>query len=557
MDEIYVLDRAIDFKLLNCDYSKTVLPISADAITGLPADFPRERIISLIDIVDQKELTSLVRLSTSSIFNEIAHQPNCPYYKIKQILDVIAEKKIIVKRIALLPGVKKFVGINGSWFSVESDNSENLRIAAELMDHFPGFKKVSVVRQPYLRLFFRSSLKKLYRIAAGLKVASKSSKQKVELGVGNTSYGTSIQFENKSEVVKIDLSKLFFLSLKKFNLRNTLSLFLYDYPIFVGGRPKSEWLHLEVTVCREILKRAARLQKVVDACFLDEKMPKMFFSVNWGSLVDQAIVRGLRKQGVPIVSMQHACVGHDDWTASQYIDWWDANYKIVANDNVAKHLLKIEKNFLKCSRYVFAKIPMFSRPRKSNKDWDGRSILYILTGFTRNNTMYDNRRINDALYLSSVLADIKLLKDQFLVKFRTHPYDARQYKDSVAHFITKIFDIPRSNSFEDEDIGNSLVIIDSPSTILADVVMGGIPLVLVNRTAKLSDVFVAAATRYNILFDDMESLIDYLDKVPNEKLANDQRRFSEFFFETYCKSDGQVDLFRVLKQISENHYASF
>lgn len=536
LDKIFVLDRAVDFSLLKCDsFDGVVLPVSADAMTGVPSTYPKDKVLSLRDLISPEALEKEVTKSVRAVANSIFDLENCPYYKIKQILDVVIEKKIIISRIAALPGEKIYVDTSGSWFSAEGDNSEELRVSAELMRCMPGFRGLAKVRQASFKHRVKSILRKAYLLSRSGKRVSANSNQ--NLGVGSLTYGTVAGFSDVKVNARIDFASVFWRRFWSLSFFDCLFLLAYDSPINISKRAKSEQFNFEISVCREVLRRMGRLQKIVDKAVAQLPLPKVFFSVNWGRLIDHAIVRAVSKRGVNVVSMQHACVGHDSWTASQYIDWWGTDYKVVANERVAKQLAIIEKNDRGKRRYVTGQIPMYASHPKELKQWDRRTVLYILTGFTRNNTMYENRRLNDAHYLETVTNDIRWLNEKFDVFVRSHPYDSRQYNDSIVNYLVKEFGVSRSSQFGDASVDQALVIIDSPSTVLSSVVQEGYPLVIINKTALLSKDFEDLGKTHDVLLDKVVDLERLVDCVSSSEFEGKQREFSNSFFETYCVPD--------------------
>ena len=543
----FILDRAVDFKLLNSTSWPTsfVIPISADARTGIPRSFPREQVINLSQLISAETLAETVVYRVSSLIAAAFELPDCNYYKIKQLFDSTIEKQVIVEALAGLPGEKYFVGGTCQWFSADGDNSENLRIAAEYMSALPGFHAIKSDRQPILT----EALKRISRTiratwrAAILKSTIKTWDQHTIL-IGNDGYGASIDFL-RIKPKKIDIGTLILSSLLRFQWTNAIRLVLHDLPV-MSERPSSHHQHLGVAISRKLLHRSASLQRIIDSLFSRIGSPKYFFTVNYGRMIDISIVRGMQSHGVPIITMQHACVGHDNWTASQYLDLWESDIKIVANAFVAEQLSEFETRRRPQSKYLTAYIPMY-RKKSEKVRWDGRSITYILTGFTRANTMYDNRRINDSLYLEQISSDIRILSENFKVRIRSHPYDDRQYQNAIAEWLAAESQCElisrNTNSFGNE----SLVIVDSPSTIMADVIRSGAPLFLINRTAKLREDFMELAAKYEISFPSAIEIVQYLKSRTIDSITRSQADFSDRFYSDYCYNQDTRPLPAVLE----------
>jgi hypothetical protein len=538
---LFVLDRATDFSSLGClaVANANVIAISAEANTSIPADFPTERVTALSSLISAEDLACEVMTRVSYIWPAIASQENCPYYKAKQLLDTIIEKQIIVERLARLPGEKLYISMPRQWVSADGDNPESCRLAALFMDALPGFTAAGFDSQSMLRERLyrvgRLALRTLRAIRYG-SVFGRWRTGEALLGVAD--YGAENDFSG-ANTRKLDIGSVILSTLVRGHLIDALNLLFHDAPIRIAPPPAERW-HFYLTVCRKVIVRANCVQRATDRLLAKSpEKPAYYFAVNYGRLGDIAIVRSLRRHGIPCISMQHACVGHDKWTASQYLDFWESDAKLVANDTVADSLASFEEVRSGCT-YLPISLPMYRR-RGGRPTWDARSLLYVLTGFTRANTMYDNRRINDALYFEAVTSDLYLMAQRFDTRIRSHPYDVRQYDDAIARHITSRLGC-KAAGVNDPFAAQALVIIDSPSTILADMVLSGRPVVLINRTARLMPRFVDLASRHNVLFATIDEALEHLTNTSVPSIMLSQQAFAKDFIEAYCMPSNEVTI---------------
>jgi hypothetical protein len=542
MKKYYVIDHADDYHRLCRKISEDffLLPLSADSYTSIPVDFPKNRIVNLSSLISENELSKAVVNRVNILWNALSNYENCPYYKVKQLLDSIIEKEIIVERLMLLDGKKYFIGQKNQWISIDGDNSESCRFAAIFMKDAPDFIEVRsssrLIIGEYCLIVLRT-IKHLFE--AAIKKSSWREFSGKEVFVGNVGYGALNDFNNKNTRC-VDFGSIIFTLLLTLYWVELWKVIAYSFPFKINPI-KSEEKYFYIPLCREVIRRSNSLQRSIDRIIFNIKnRPLFFFTVNYGRLLDMAIVRSFRKIDVPIISMQHALVGHDRWSASQYLDLWESDIKLVGNQYVADSLKKFEEN-RRDATYLPVSIPMFRRD--SNLiGWDGVSVAYIFTGFTRSNTMYDSRRINDSIYFERIRNDLSAITPQFSVSIMTHPYDKRQYKDRIGLFMSRLFAIPCIRSLKSVQMNNSIVIIDSPSTILADTVLSGLPVIIINRTSILSEDFVFAASKYGVLFKNIEDFISYQQSVDLKIFNENQYYFSVWFKEKYCQPSGELKI---------------
>lgn len=542
MSNYLVIDRAIDFDLLkgNIGTDTKVIVIGADARTGLPNDWPTDRTIHLSELITSDELIETVTYRVSQVFPEIAKLGNCPYYKSKQILDSITEKEVIVETLSKLDGQKYYVGARKQWFSVDGDNSENLRIASEFMTLTPDFIQGATTGHPTTMATAKNLIRNVLLLARAIKRSlSSQSQTSASVWLGNPGYGSDRDF-SKIPSITLDRASLTLSALLSFKLKSAFRLLTYDLPISTGRHRDME-RHLALDIISKLMERSNKLHNTVEEILAPKDVPKAFFTVNYSRIADIAIVRALRKRKVKIFSMQHACVGHDTWTASQYHDLWESDFKIVANSFVGEELNSFEAQKHETTQYISGSLPMYRRERQPVR-WDGKSIIYVLTGFTRCNTMYDSRRINDALYLDQVISDISILSRDFSVQIKDHPYDRRQYANSIAKWLeiqtgATIF----KNEGELFD-GHSLLIIDSPSTILADAIFCGRPVLILNRTAIMRPKSSQIDSIDEVFWPTMEKAVTYLKKTPGSVIVDTQQSFGSAFCNAYCFPSDDVTI---------------
>lgn len=553
MRNYLVVDRAADFHLLkgNIEANTKVIVISADARTGIPKDWPIERTIHLSELITSEKLTKAVTYRVSQIFPQIAKLDNCPFYKVKQILDAVTEKEIIVETLSKLDGQKYYVNARKQWFSVDGDNSEDLRIASEFMDLMPGFIQGATTHQPATMAFVKNLTRNILLVAQATKRRlSGEAPSCLSVWLGNPGYGSYRDFA-KVPHATIDRASLTLSALLTFKLKSAFRLLTYEFPILTDRHRDME-RHLAIDIVSKIMARSNKIHSAVEEVLASIDTPEVFFTVNYSRLADIAIVRALRKRQVKIFSMQHACVGHDSWTASQYHDLWESDFKIVANSFVGEELNELEVKKHDASNYIAASLPMYRRERPP-VNWDGKSIIYVLTGFTRCNTMYDNRRINDALYLDQVVSDLSILAKSFSIQIKDHPYDKRQYANSIAKWLKIQTGAPIFKSGGELFDDRSLLIIDSPSTVLADAVICGRPALVLNRTATMRCKFSQIDNMGEVFWPSMEKAVGYLNKTSSEDIVNAQQSFGTAFYNAYCHPSDNVTIAEaVIKHINKH-----
>lgn len=90
------------------------------------------------------------------------------------------------------------------------------------------------------------------------------------------------------------------------------------------------------------------------------------------------------------------------------------------------------------------------------------------------------------------------------------------------------------------------VLIDSPSTILADTIRSGRIVFLINRTGKLRQRFCALATSCGILFETAEELTRHLNTFSLDALCKKQEYYREIFLRDYCGDVPSYGIFDVI-----------
>lgn len=529
----FVLDRACDFALLQCAQSPEarLIAIGAEALTGIPPNVPRDRITLLSSLISAEALAAEVTRRVSQIWPTIAAFEDCPYYKAKQLLDSVIEKQVIVEQLARLPGEKRYVSSPKQWVSADGDNPESCRLAAVFMASLPDFTVGATCRQRVFR-------ERLYRVARLARRTLEAARNRAAYGrwphaavlLGATGYGAAKDFEGVP-VQRLDMGSVILAALLAGRWLDAIRLAFHDAPIKIAPAPAERW-HFHLSLVRKVIERTRLVQNIIDHLpVAHDAKPAYYFTVNYSRLGDIAIVRALRRRGVSCFSMQHACVGHDTWTASQYLDLWESDAKLVANQTVANALSRFEEP-RRAGVMLPVSLPMY-RGRGGAALWDARSVLYILTGFTRANTMYDNRRINDALYLEAVQQDLALIASHFETRIRSHPYDIRQYGNAIARYLGDRIGCQQADN-KDPFAERAVALIDSPSTILADMVLAGRPVIIINRTARLMPEFTEMARHHHVLFDTVGAALNHLKHTTPEVLARSQQAFARAFIETYC-----------------------
>lgn len=525
----YILDQSGDAARLIREIGAddaTLVPISAIALSDLPSDWPADRVLRLSALLSPSTLTELLVDMRQVLRALYAGLIDCPYYKTYQIIDVFLEKRVIVEVLAELNGTKFFIDQRKAWLAADGDNDERLRVAATFMRDRPGFVAAAVERMPSAG----SGMRRFARRLAEAWRARGGQHSRFVLGP-QTGYGTAAQFPDDTRRINGGLLLLRAFARPMTHWCNAWLLLTHDRPVPLPDRssctayPFLETLNI-------IQKRAAMLSQTAAHCLPPLDGVAAFFTVNYGPLIDAALVRAVRRQGVPVVSMQHALMGHDRWTASQYLDTWLSDAKIVSTSAVAESMKTFEDS--RGCAYLPATLPILRRSLRP-ASWNSDRLLYVLTGFTRANTMYDQRRVNDALYFDLVARKLAAFTQHFSTLLRPHPYDLRQYGGRIpialaARHGAKLCTDPLDKS-------DAAIIIDSPSTILADAMFAGRPVFILNETASLQPEFTAMAKAHSAAFDSAETLIDYLLTTDRVALAKRQDAFAHAFAARYFGND--------------------
>jgi hypothetical protein len=533
MTTYLILDQQQDFELLGAQSrsGETMLvPLAAVARCGVPASWSPDRILPLSKLISADRLGVEVRRRRDWLRDSYDELPACPFYKTHQIVDVFLEKQVLVEALEQLPGEKLFVDQTGAWISADGDNDEGLRIAASYMRGRPEFRAPVSEHMPRRR----TELRLFARLARSAWQAWRQpSPGTARHGTGATlGYGAARYFETEGST-SITVGQLVLACLRRPFSGWSLAwhLLRHDRPILLARKSSTASLPF-IEVLAELQARASLVHDVAAKLCGRWNGLEFFFTVNYGPIVEIAIARALRSAGVPVVTMQHALMGHDRWTASQYLDTWASDAKIVSSIVVADSMRSFERQ-TDCE-HIPVTLPMLRRPLKKTA-WGGRKILYVVTGFTRANTMYDNRRVNDSLYLELVSGKLAKLKERYEVLLRPHPYDSRQYGGAIATWLCATTGATLCT--DPIDRVDAAILIDSPSTILADAMFAGRPIFVVNETAALQPRFEQMARLAHSLFDDVEALMGYLSATETVQVCRDQDSYAREFAAEYFGHD--------------------
>lgn len=532
-----ILDHFDDAKKLlaharspNC----ILVPISAIGSCGVPDKWPEAQLLPLANLIRPQQLANFVihrRRSLRAFFKQL---PNCPYYKSMQIIDVFTEKEVIVDQLAALDGEKWFIGQRNAKLSVDSDNKEQVRIASIYMQRRPGFIEKEVEKLSTRQVGLRANLRLIKEAAT-----TASSHDTGDVVFGEGGYQTEPHFENAPRLLG---GNILAQALKRpfSGWRDAWYLLRHTRPVPISNTSDCYGLPY-LSALNEIQSRATRLRTIAAKHLPTTQSIKAYFTVKYGRLIDTALVRTLKSRGALIVSMQHALVGHDHWGASQYLDAWLSDAKIVSTPKVAAVLKTLEEN--KECQYLPCTVPILRRKPKQVQ-WTTNSLLYVLTGFTRNNTMYDKRRINDQIYFERAKHKLKAFED-FDTLIRPHPYDARQYKNQIAQTLSAYAGAKICHDAISSV--DAAIVIDSPSTVLSDCIVAGRPVFLINETASLDPAFRDMAETHNILFDNAVKLAEFLSSTQRHQILNSCSAFAHAFAQTYFGDDA-----RGLKDVIHN-----
>jgi hypothetical protein len=525
-DLFFILDGAGDFDALArtndlCD--GTLVTISAPAFAGVPSNWPTERLLLLDQLVNQDKIETEIAAERPRLMARFFADSCCPYYKVKQIIDVCLEKQALINALSLLPGRKIYIGQRGSWASVDGDLSEELRIAAMIMEGHAGFECDHVEPMARLKAETRSLARNLVRALNSLRRA----RQADGAILVDISYGSGGDFPAGSARYG-DLGALTASCSRGFRLAEVWALLRFDRPVLVPA--KATGASLAEALVEVILTRSRRVHEIAVAVAERDGWSRApyLFTVKHGGIADYAAVRAARRVGVPVVTMQHAVVGHDEWTASQYVDALESDVKLVAAPAVARELAAFERG--RCS-YVATSIPHFRKRSPHLGDWSNNTLTYVLTGFTRTNTMYDQRRLNDAIYLGAVRRNLAALSPFFQIRLKPHPYNVAKFGMAIERRLSEEFGVSVEDATLDRFPG--AVVIDSPTTILGDAIRLGKWVFVINETAVLREPFASQAAELAILFDSAEALTQAVTRQDRAALRKCQSTFRDFFLATY------------------------
>lgn len=524
----YILEQWGDAKKIRQarrdDVSYCYVPISASAMADAEEN-ALSPLLALNKIINHSDLAQAIAFKRDFLWDLLCKNSQLPHYKIKMMLDSLCEKQVLVDLLYQLPGCKHYIGQRDGVIPMFGDLPENLRSAALCMYARSGFTACLQERLPRFVPTIYALVAQMYKILRAKNAVLGGKKPFVT----EKGYGIKEAYANRAHVLWDSGS----LGMALFRARLPLGakvnmlfrwLFIYMPLRFEKNDP------LYFGLINGYLRRVNTARKLV-AHLLDcgAIEPEYVFGATYSEMVVGALVAEAQLRHIPVITMQHAAVGHDQWLGVRYADAWQANAKIVSTEVTAETLRAIEK--APYCTYIPASLPHLSAFADSLKPWDGKSFIYIATGFVRNNIMYDQRRVNDCLYFAQMHEKIGQLSQQLRLALKPHPFDKRQEIGVIMQSLVKCYKLPLVDV--PTRLLSGAVIIDSPSTVLADLVLSGVPVFILNATCVLTETFQALATETHVLHESSDSLLRYIAVTGITEIMQSQDRFRSQFAQRY------------------------
>ena len=544
----YILEQWGDAKKIRQlrphDTSYCYVPISASAMADAETN-ALSPVLMLNKIISHSDLSQAIAFKRDFLWGLLCKNPQLPHYKIKMILDSLCEKQVLVDLLSQLPGCKHYIGQRDGVIPMFGDLPENLRSAALYMHDRSGFVLCLQERLPRLVPTVYALAAQIYKILRAKNTVIGSMKPFVT----EKGYGIEELYVNQAHVlwdsgslgIAVFRERLPFVAKVKMLFR---WLFFYmplrfkkNDPFFFG-------------LINGYLKRVNAARRLV-SYLLDYSViePEYVFGATYSEMVVGALVAEAQLRHIPVITMQHAAVGHDQWLGLRYADAWQANAKIVSTSATAETLRTIEQADL-CT-YIPVGLPHLSEFAAHLKPWDGKSFVYIATGFVRNNIMYDQRRVNDCLYFAQMHEKISQLSQQLRLSLKPHPFDKRQGVGAIMQSLATRYALPIVDMPTRLLLGAA--IIDSPSTVLADLVLSGVPVFILNATCVLTATFQALATETHVLHESSDLLLRYIAMTDITEIMQSQEHFRSQFAQLYLLNKHQKPIPEVIAAYLEKN----
>lgn len=500
------------------------VPISASAMADVGAQ-ALNPVIALHAITSHPELLQAIAFKRDFLWELLCKNSQLPHYKIKMLLDSFCEKQVLVDLLSSWSGTKHYIGQRDGVIPLFGDVPETLRSAALYMHDRQGFFACRHEGLPRIKPYLYSLAAQIYKLWRAKRSALGGKKPFVtEKGYGIKEVYAArahVLWDSGSLGLAVLHARLPFVKkstmLLHWLLLYTPMRFRKNSPLYFGA-------------INGYLKRFNVARKLVSQLFdCGAIEPEYVFGATYSEMVVGALVAEAKRRHIPVITMQHAAVGHDQWLGVRYADAWQTDAKIVCTEATAGTLLAIEQA-PHCT-YIAAGVTHLNAFADSLKPWDGKSFVYIATGFVRNNIMYDQRRVNDCLYFFQMREKIAQLSKRLSLALKPHPFDKRQGIGAItdtlaAQHAMPIMDMPTRQL-------SAVAIIDSPSTALADLVLAGVPVFILNATCVLTETFQALAEETQVLHDSADALLRYLAATDITEIMHSQARFRSEFAKLY------------------------
>lgn len=543
----WIIDKKNDFKIFagKITGEDKLIITSALGLTGVPKLWSPKKIILVQELFINDSIKNQTERKVNDVWAIIVEQFNLPHYLIKRTLDTFYEKICILEAIASISGTKYYVSCGSVVISLDGDNLESERLLAFVIEGTPRFKAVKTewgINNRTCRNLGRLGYQLMRSIFLG-KCSNRFNNADVVLL--NNGYGVRQAFQSQRHCL-VNGGVLLHLAIEALDVELIYSIIKLQLGI-KQSRNKSSVNAKLFNLLQVMVDKCERLSDLIYPIIKEHSASIQYlFSTGHSSLINKSLVNSFHKLNIKIVSMQHALVGHDEWTASQYIDLWGVDLKCVVNENVKKQLEAFEVKKHSRGQYIVARIPHLLKSRKAVYI-DTTVLRFIATGVVCNNIMYDNRRVNDLEYVCGIINVISYLVPRYKTIFRSHPYDAHQNNSLIPRYISETtgaeLELPNGPIVNN----GALNILDSPSTIILDLVLAGAPIFIINVTAKLRQEFLELATRCWVLFRCVEDLVQYIRFTPQTEVKANQEKFAFEFYSKYIETDNTEDILSTIK----------
>lgn len=531
LPSLYVLETQSDYHAFNSPQGANVhlLALTAGALSSIPSTFPTNNIIITPLSSDPSAYISEAKHLASTLIPSGAFDDKYNtllYYKKKALLDSLATQIIALSPAFHFKGNVHYIKPVFLAFFPNHENSESLHTAFLSLSNLPQARPKYLFSSRLLKSVFQNLLR-TFKTNGSFFTNPKRWKTFALTPIDTIPI--PLRTPEISYFAPIHPLLIAFSSGELIRVTNMLRSLL---PIIILTNRLNSPAHLIHLLFLQLDNKTISMTRCLHHIISSSLNSRInILSPTYSTCFRHALALATRNCGGSVSSFQHALVGHDSWSAAQYIDLWPCTTKSVATLQVFSELSAVEDNHFGTSYKVQSGL-FSSQDLTSKHKWDGTSLVYALTGVVSRNIMYDNRRLPDLTYFQSILRDIEYLSSILDVLVVDHPYNYRHYPRSLFESTFRRYNVKPLPNLK-QSPPQALVYIDSPTTVLATLATYPNPVAIVNKTCLLSDTFRDLCTSHHILFDSPATMIRELSKLSSDELIMYQTSFRDQFSNQY------------------------